>query len=119
MPCSCGRSFDLMENVTTKDEDIVSTKDGRFISSSIINAVTHHLTSIAEHQVIQDDLEHIRMLIVKKPEFLESDGRFLEENLIKIMGPGMDIKVEYVDTIPRTSAGKFRWVISKVPLRMG
>jgi len=118
-PCSCGRSFDLMENVTTKDEDIISTKDGRYISSSIINAVTHHLTSIAEHQVIQDDLEHVRMLIVKKPEFLESDGKFLEENLRKIMGDGMDIKVEYVDDIPRTTAGKFRWVISKVPLRMG
>jgi len=118
-PCKCGRGFDLMENVTTKDEDIVSTKDGRYISSSIINALTHHLTSIVEHQVIQDDLEHVRMLIVKKPEFLESDGKFLEENLKKTLGPGMKVKLEYVEKIPRTAGGKFRWVISKVPLKIG
>jgi phenylacetate-CoA ligase len=117
-PCSCGRGFELMENITTKDEDIVSTKDGRYISSSIINAVTHHMTSISEHQVIQDDLEHIKMLIVKKPDFKDSDRDFLVSNLKDIMGDGMEVTVEYVDSIPRTSGGKFRWVISKVPLKI-
>jgi len=28
----------------------------------------------------------------------------------------VSIDLEFVDSIPRTAAGKFRWVISKVPL---
>jgi phenylacetate-CoA ligase len=116
-PCSCGRGFVLMENITTKDEDIVTTKDGRYISSSIINAVTHNLTSIFEHQVIQDDLDHLKLRIVKKPQFSDSDRDFLLEKLSEIAGEGMKIEIEYVDGIPRTAAGKFRWVISKVPLQ--
>ena len=118
-PCSCGRGFMLMENVTTKDEDIVTTPDGRYISSSIINAVTHHLTTILEHQVIQDDLTHLKMLIVKKPEFRDADKDFLLANLKKILGDGMAVEIKFIDSIPRTSAGKFRWVISKVPLKFG
>lgn len=116
IPCACGRSFDVMENVTTKDEDIITTSDGRYVSSSIINALTHHLTTIAEHQVIQDDIHHVRMLIVRKPGFLDSDGRSLAVSLQETLGADMVVRVEYVDSIPRTAAGKFRWVISKVPL---
>lgn len=118
-PCKCGRGFMLMENVTTKDEDIITTMDGRYISSSIINAVTHHLTSIVEHQVVQEDIDHVKMMIVKKPEFSDSDRIFLLTNLKKILGQGMKVEVEYADSIPRTAAGKFRWVISKVPLKVG
>ncbi len=115
--CSCGRGFTLMENITTKDEDIVTTKDGRYLSSSILNAVTHNLTSILEHQIIQDDLDHLKFRIVRKPEFSDSDRDFLLESLSEIVGGGMKIEIEYVDSIPRTIAGKFRWVISKVPLQ--
>jgi phenylacetate-CoA ligase len=114
--CSCKRGFTLMENITTKDEDIVSTKDGRYISPSILNALTHHLTSIFEHQVVQDENYSITLKIVKKPEYSDADHAFLYKGLKEIFGEEMKVAIEYVDNIPRTSAGKFRWVISKVPL---
>jgi phenylacetate-CoA ligase len=117
-PCTCGRGFTIMENVTTKDEDIVSTKSGRFISPSILNALTHHLTSIAEHQVVQDDIENLRLRIVKKPDYSEADHHFLLKGLKEIFGDEMKVGIEYVENIPRTNAGKFRWVISKVPLKL-
>jgi phenylacetate-CoA ligase len=116
-PCSCGRGFMLMENVATKDEDIVSTRSGRYISPSILNALTHHLTSIAEHQVVQEDIDNVRLRIVKKPNYTDSDHEFLMKGLKDIFGEEMNIGIEYVNAIPRTKAGKFRWVISKVPLK--
>lgn len=116
-PCTCGRGFMLMENVATKDEDIVSTKSGRYISPSILNALTHHLTSIAEHQVVQEDVESVRLRIVKKSNYTDADHEFLMKGLKDIFGNEMNVEIEYVDSIPRTKAGKFRWVISKVPLK--
>jgi phenylacetate-CoA ligase len=115
-PCTCGRGFILMENIASKDEDIVITRGGRLISASLLNGVTHHMTSIAEHQFVQDDLEHARLRIVKKPEFSEADHQFIVKGFNAIFGDEMKVVIEYVDNIPKTSAGKFRWVISKVPL---
>lgn len=116
-PCACGRGFMLMENITTKDEDIISTRSGRYISPSILNALTHHLTSIAEHQVVQEDVENVRLRIVKKSNYTTADHEFLMKGLKDIFGDEMIVGIEYVDSIPRTKAGKFRWVISKVPLK--
>ena len=116
VPCKCGRGFPLMENITTKDEDIVSTRDGRYISSSILNALTHHLTSLTEHQVVQEDRDRVVMKIVRRPNYTQADEDFLLRELRRTLGEGMTVELEYVDAIPRTAAGKFRWVISKVPL---
>jgi phenylacetate-CoA ligase len=115
-PCSCGRAFPLMEDVTTKAEDIITTRDGRYISSSALTHPFKPLHSVAESQIIQEDREHIRIKIVKLPSYEEKEGDILLREFKKRVGEDMDVRLEFVDTIERTKAGKFRWVISKVPL---
>ncbi len=114
--CSCGREFPLMEDVTTKAEDIITTKDGRFISSSILTHPFKPMHNVAESQIIQEDLENIRIKIVKLPAYKDEDTRYLLTEFKKRVGDDMKIEIEFVESIPRTKAGKFRWVISKVPL---
>jgi phenylacetate-CoA ligase len=114
--CSCGRSFPLMEDVTTRDVEIVTTKDGRYISPLILSALYLDLYTVSESQFIQEDLEHIRMKIVKGPGYKEKDTHYLLQELKKTLGEDMKVEIEFVDSIPRTKVGKFRWVISKVPL---
>jgi phenylacetate-CoA ligase len=114
--CQCGRRFPLIADITTKDDDIVTTPDGRYISSSILNAVTHNFTTIEEHQIVQEDRSHLVMKIVKSPTYTESDSALLKKYLQEVMGSEMQIDLEFVSSIPRTNTGKFRWVISKVPL---
>jgi phenylacetate-CoA ligase len=114
--CTCGRGFPLMEDVTTKDEDIVTTKDGRLISSSILTHPFKPMHNVTESQIIQEDREHIRIKIVRRPTYEEKDTRYLLEEFRKRVGGDTKIEIEFVESIPRTQAGKFRWVISKVPL---
>jgi len=114
--CSCGRTFPLMENVTTKAEDIVTTKDGRYISSSILTHPFKPLHSIAESQIVQEDRDNIVVKIVRRETYSQADSDFLLSELRKRIGEGIELHLEFVDAIPRTAAGKFRWVISKVPL---
>jgi phenylacetate-CoA ligase len=114
--CPCGRNFPLIRGITTKDEDIITTRDGRLISSSILNALTHHLTEIAEHQIVQEDRDHVVMNIVKGPGFSDNDINFLKDDLQNALGGGINVEIKFVDNIPRTAAGKYRWVISRVPL---
>jgi len=114
--CRCGRNFTMMENVTTKDEDIITSTDGRYISSSILNALTHHMTSIIEHQIIQESRDRTVVKMVVSSDFTDNDSEFLINGLHGVLGEDMNIELEFVDEIPRTNAGKYRWVISKVPL---
>ena len=114
--CSCGRQLPLMENVTTKAEDIVTTKDGRYISSSVLTHPFKPLQNIAESQIIQESIEKLIIKIVKKPEYCNNDTKHLLNEFKKRLGDEMQIQVQFVDGIPRTKAGKYRWVISNVPL---
>lgn len=115
-PCRCGRSMPLMSGVTTKDEDIVVTPDGRYVSSSILNAVTHHLINVAESQIVQEDRNRIVMYVVPRETYSAVDTKFILESLQKVLGADVLVSVEMVESIPRSANGKFRWVISKVPL---
>ena len=114
--CSCGREFPLMEDVTTKDEDIITAKDGRLISSSILTHPFKPMHNVAESQIIQEDREYIRIKIVRHPTYEEKDTQYLLDEFKKRVGNDMKIEIEFVEFIPRTKVGKFRWVISKVPL---
>lgn len=114
--CRCGCPFPRMSGVTSKDEDIVVTPDGRYISSSVLNAVTKHLINITESQIVQEDLHHVEMRVKRGPGYQESDTQFITNLLREVFGEQVTVSVVFVDSIPRTAAGKFRWVISKVPL---
>ena len=115
--CSCGRSLPLFEDVTTKAEDIVSTKDGRYISSSALTHPFKPLNNIAASQIIQEDIDHIRIKVVKNNGYSDQDTKHLIKEMQKRLGNDMSVEIEFVDDIPRSDSGKFRWVISNVPLR--
>ena len=117
VPCACGREFPLVGNVTTKDEDIVTTPDGRYISSSILTHPFKPMHSIEESQIIQESVDHIRILIVRRDSYIDGDTKYLKDEFSKRLGENVVVNVEFVDNIPRTTAGKYKWVISKVPLQ--
>lgn len=114
--CKCGCALPLMSGITTKDEDIVVTPDGRYVSSSILNAVTHHLVNVAESQIVQENRNYVVMKVVPNKEYGEADTKYILESLSKVLGSEVIVTVEIVESIERTANGKFRWVISKVPL---
>ena len=105
-----------MEDVTTKAEDIITTPDGRYISSSILTHPFKPVHNVAESQIIQEDREHVLVKLIVRPDYSDDDTNYLLSELKKRLGEGIKIEIEFVDSIPRTASGKFRWVISKVPL---
>lgn len=114
--CSCGRVFPLMKDVTSKDEDIVTTLDGRLIPSSVLTHPFKTMHNIEESQIIQEDVRNIIIKIVKKNTYSDEDSIQLIKALKERLGQEVIIKLDFVGSIPRTKNGKFRWVISKVPL---
>jgi len=114
--CSCGRVFPLLESIVTKDEDIIVAPDGRLISPSVITHIFKPLHHVVESQVIQEDIQNIRVNLVTDERYNHEDTRHLIQGFRERVGNEVRVRVEFVDKIQRTSAGKCRWVISKVAL---
>jgi len=115
--CPCGRKFPLMENITVRDVEILTTRDGRFIIPAIISGIYDHLTGIYELQFVQEDRDLIVMNLVKSPTYAASDSQYLLGEMKRIMGNDMRFEIKFADHIPRTAAGKYRWMISKIPFQ--
>ena len=114
--CKCGRHMTRFNGVTTKEEDIVVTPEGKLVSSSILTHPFKPLDAVEESQIIQDQVDSLKVRIVQREGYSKSDSVHLISALQERVGPTMRIELEFVDRIPRTKSGKLRWVISKVPL---
>jgi phenylacetate-CoA ligase len=114
--CPCGRGLKLMDDVTTKAEDTLTLKDGRLIPSSVLTHPFKPLNSVEESQIIQKDYDRILVKIVRRADYTDRDTQHLVRELKSRVGEDTKIEIEFVESISRTTAGKFRWVISEVPL---
>ena len=114
--CKCGRYMPRLSGITTKDEDIVVTPEGKLISSSVLTHPFKPLDAVQESQIVQEDIDCLCVKIVRREGYTDNDSDKLVAALRERVGPSMRIELEFVDHIPRTKAGKLRWVISKVPL---
>jgi len=112
--CSCGRGLEVIGQVKTKSEDFVVCPDGRHISASNLTYPFKPIQSIAESQIVQENPSEVVVRIIRRPEYTEADEKRLLEGLRERLGPTVAVRAEYVQEISRTSAGKFRFVISHV-----
>ncbi len=112
--CSCGRGFPLMGDVTTKDESIVTLPDGRLISPSILTHPFKPMDNIIESQIIQEEKDQFIIKIVKREQYSKTDEEKLLAAFHDRLGKGLKFDFQYVESIPRTSNGKLKWVISKI-----
>jgi phenylacetate-CoA ligase len=112
--CGCGRGGALVERIVGRVEDVIVTPDGRWLSR--LDFIFKGLDRVEEAQLIQEEVGAVRVRIVKRQGYTAADEKQVLHKLKERLGEEMKLSVEYLDRIPRTSSGKFRYVISKVPL---
>ena len=105
-----------MDDVTTKAEDTLTLKDGRLISPSVLTHPFKPMNSVEESQIIQREHDRIVIKIVPRKDYSEADTQHLIREMKNRLGEEVRIEIQMVDRLDRTNSGKFRWVISEVPL---
>jgi phenylacetate-CoA ligase len=114
--CTCGRKLALMEDVTTKAEDLLRLADGRLIPPSVLTHPFKPLDCIEASQLVQTSLDRLLIRLIPRPDYTEKHGQNLIRDLKARLGDDMRIDIELVEEMPRTARGKFKWVISQVEL---
>lgn len=106
--CGCGRSLPLLTSVEGRVDDVLYTADGRAVGR--LDPVFKSHLPIREAQIIQESLQRVRVRYVPTAEYTPEAGRSIVERLQARMG-AIEVVLEQVEELPRTSNGKFRAVI--------
>lgn len=110
--CPCGRPLPILSSLEGRVDAVLVTRDGRHIGR--LDPVFKGANGIREAQIIQDDYDKFRVRLVVARDYTEQHGKNIVANLAQRVGQA-DIKVEIVEAIERTRAGKFVAVVCNVP----
>ncbi len=111
-PCPCGRSMPVIKEVVGRIEDIVICPDGRQLVR--FHGIFVNQPNVIEGQIIQESLDHIHVKVVPTDSYTDSDTQDIIHRVQQRLSSSVKVTVECVPSIPRTKAGKFKAVISKV-----
>ena len=114
--CTCGRNLPLIKSIEGRITDIIVSGKGKFISSPVLTVLFKDLP-IRQYQVVQKKENKILIKIVKENGYSEKDSRTVIRRLRQGVSEKIEIRLEFVKSIPATISGKRRVVISKVPIK--
>jgi len=109
--CDCGRSMPILKQIDGRIDDTVLTKDGRRVGR--LDPVFKADMPIRDAQIIQDALDHLCLKIVPAPGYSSRIGEDIIHRVRDRVGD-VQIKIEIVDSMPRSGNGKFQAVVSKI-----
>jgi phenylacetate-CoA ligase len=111
-PCPCGRQMPVIKEVIGRIEDVVVGPDGRQMVR--FHGVFINQPHVHEGQIIQESLDFIRVKVVPTEDFDIKDIQDIVHRVQQRLGDKVRVEVEPVVEIPRTKAGKFQAVVSKL-----
>nr|MBN2276801.1 phenylacetate--CoA ligase family protein [candidate division Zixibacteria bacterium] len=114
-PCACGRGLPRLGKITGRTSDFLYTPDGRMISGiSILDTYVIHIEGFDQVQIVQNKIDELDFNIVKSDNFTGKSVEILKETIQKVFGAPMKCNINYVDEIPATARGKFRFTVCNI-----
>ena len=112
--CACGRGLPVIEHIEGRIEDYIVTPEGEWIPPPALTLTYEFILKIKQCQFVQESKDKVAIKIVKDEGYTEKDSKEFLKALRSTLGPKINIKFEFVDEIPLTKTGKFRFVISEI-----
>lgn len=116
--CKCGRSFSTIKSIQGRIQEFLVDRTGIKMSLTGIIGALHSTVfkNMEKFQFFQEERGETILKIVKRDGFTHLDKNNILKTLYSKMGKDINIKIEYVDDIKRTSRGKFIWVEQKLSI---
>ena len=113
--CACGRGLPLLKQVVGRQLDMLDTPDGRKIPGEFFPHLIKDFPTIRRFQVIQETIQQITLkLVVDGGNLTLADRENLLSQIHQCTGTAVDVKLQFVDDIPLTKAGKLKVVVHAV-----
>ncbi len=115
--CACGRSHQLLSSIRGRwlQENLVG-RFGNRISATALNMHSDIFDNVEQFQLHQREPGKAEMWIVRKPEYRQTYDQRIVDAFSEKMGDSVELVIKFVDAIPLTERGKFRYIVQEIPL---
>ncbi len=110
--CACGWQTDTMERVIGRIDDVLYAPDGRALGR--LDILMKKIDGVLEAQLVQDEPDHLTVKLVAVEGPVEGVPETLDTRIKELFGAEMRVDCEWVESIARTRAGKFRYQLNLV-----
>ncbi|MBU5255478.1 phenylacetate--CoA ligase family protein [Tissierella praeacuta] len=110
--CQCKMGLPILEKIDGREDDMFVTVDGELIHGHIFNHISRSIEAIQKFQIIQYSPLQAELKIIKREGY---DVKEIDKFIIGVQEllPKSKIDVKFVDDIPVTASGKYRYAIRK------
>jgi phenylacetate-CoA ligase len=116
--CRCGRPFADIKSVDGRESDFIVTPERKIVSPLILNHCFHGLEELRESQIIQEDANTLRVVVVPWGSVSEDTSNALLKSLRKTLeSDAMRIILEPRDELPEGTGCKTPFIVSRLKLR--
>jgi phenylacetate-CoA ligase len=115
-PCRCGRGLPMLREIQGRTTDFVVAADGTVMHGLALIYILRDLPGLQSFKVVQHDLQRTQVLLVPGPGFDRGCASQIVNGFRRRLGAGVAVDVEVVDTIAAEKSGKFRYIVSHVPV---
>jgi len=112
--CPCGCAFPTMQRLEGRSEDYVRTPDGRFVGR--LDHIFKDVHHVREAQIVQERLDEVILRIQRTDGFTPEEEQIILNEARQRLGRNVKIRFSYVDSIARSANGKFRFIVSRLPV---
>ena len=112
--CTCGRGLPLLKKIEGRTDDLIRLSGERVVSPFTITCALRFISGIAQFRLIQESENECLLQVAEGKDFCRETIVKVREELKKVLGAKVHLKIQILDEIPRDPSGKLRSVISKV-----
>ncbi len=113
--CSCGRNCLILKKIEGKwKQEYIYSKDNIPIPFTSLYINFKIFKNVEQFQFYQDEKGIIILRILKREKYSEKDTENIKKELLKLLGNGFELKINFVDKLSKTAAGKYSYLIQKL-----
>jgi phenylacetate-CoA ligase len=109
-PCSCGRTFPLIQDIDGRLDDLIARPGGTRLHALSILPGLQAVDGVRQVQVVQEELEKFRLRVVWARGCEERPGE-LVQRLTAVLGESIRVAVEPVEMLEQEPSGKVKSVL--------
>jgi phenylacetate-CoA ligase len=114
--CPCGRPLPLLERLEGRSNDSIVTSDNRIMHGQSVVSLLMEVEGIEQFRICQKRVDYFHVQIVRNERFqVESEERIRKRWCDRLRSK-VDLRFEYVPKISSERSGKFRHIISEIPV---
>jgi phenylacetate-CoA ligase len=114
---ACGRPFETLASIEGRLHEMIETGSGRYISMTAINMHDRLFDTLQQFQFFQERAGHLTFKYVQKRPLSTSEQAAIQHGLDEKLGEDVILTMQPVDSIPRTSSGKYRFLDQRLQIK--